>query len=577
MARLSHAVLGTILVLIPAAVPAAEGADPSLASIAAGEADRRFAPEALAEGPGGVLAAMAGLDRFPVACATPILLAPRTDDASSDPLRKALANIAGLRDDPSERSLLTRDGRFIVHVSARAGLDAAPDAGAGRNGGPDIVQRVAESLVASRSYLVATLGYPEPGVQGEPLAVHLVRLGHGLEGLTIPARFVEGQAQPLILLDAGLAADRTLGAVMHQVAHASLLSFAARSAPWWAESTSSYLTLAATGDLEEARPGLRARLQSQGRGLTADGLALMQGTLLWPLFLTERTGDIGVVRQIWEEMAAQGIDPLAAADRVLRRAAGVGLLDMFREQAAWNLFTAGRDDGRHYSFARVLPEAPLPAVGPDLPFRIGPIEPVEPLGSVSFRIPSDGREGSIVLEVNADGGRPAADLLVSYRDSGGQPLLVPVPLDSRGTGSVSLPWGDAREAWLILRNASAEAGAGPVRFEVRAAHDPLAPYDLASFTAQAVGPSILLEWTTASESGLVAWNVYRSEKPTGPFARLNVVAVPAYGDGTTDTGYIFVDDRAAAGRRYYYRIEGITRLGLVQRSHLVSGRSRSGR
>src|SRR5262249_35852662 len=131
-----------------------------------------------------------------------------------------------------------------------------------RNGVPDLVERMAESLVASRSYLVSTLGYPEPSAQGDPLDVYLVRLGHGLEGLTVPPTGGDGRSTPFLLLEAGLTGDRMLSAVMHQGAHASLWALASRAAPWWAEATASYLTLAAAGDLEGARPGLRARLQS---------------------------------------------------------------------------------------------------------------------------------------------------------------------------------------------------------------------------------------------------------------------------------------------------------------------------
>jgi len=160
---------------------------------------------------------------------------------------------------------------------------------------------------------------------------------------------------------------------------------------------------------------------------------------------------------------------------------------------------------------------------------------------------------------------------VFYRPWGPQPVLVPVLFDASGSGRVSVPWADAREAWIVLRN-DALPGGGGARFEARALADPYAPYDLASFTASEMGGSMLLEWTTASEKGLVAWNVYRAETPGGPFTRLNSVAVPAMGDSASDTGYIFVDDVARPGRRYYYLLEGLTDLGLPQRSHVVSGR-----
>ena len=147
---------------------------------------------------------------------------------------------------------------------------------------------------------------------------------------------------------------------------------------------------------------------------------------------------------------------------------------------------------------------------------------------------------------------------------------MPVTLDAAGAGRVSVPWGDIREAWIVLRNDALPGAGSAARFEVRASADPYAPYDLASFTATQMGASILLEWTTASEKELAAWNIYRSETPGGPFTRLNQVAVPAFGDSASDTGYIFVDDYVHSGRRYYYLLEGLTGLGLPQRSHVVS-------
>src|SRR5439155_3580818 len=277
-----------------------------------------------------------------------------------------------------------------------------------------------------------------------------------------------------------------------------------------------------------------------------------------------------IVKQVWQEGAAKGLDPLAATDSVLRRS-GRSLAEAAREYAAWNLFTGDRDDGQHYASGRFLPTSPLSPAGSEPPVRFEPAEPVEPLGSTAFRLQGDGRRGTVDFEFSAEGGHPGADLLVFYRPWGPQPVLVPILFDASGSGRVSVPWADAREAWIVLRN-DALPGGGGARFEARALADPYAPYDLASFTASEMGGSMLLEWTTASEKGLVAWNVYRAETPGGPFTRLNSVAVPAMGDSASDTGYIFVDDVARPGRRYYYLLEGLTGLGLPQRSHVVSGR-----
>jgi len=547
----------------------ADDRDLVVGSILGRGSDPRTGAEAAGRAPGDVLSTVSGADSFPISCATPIVLALTRPDAPLAPsLQQALAILVARPASEQEKIAVTRDGRFAVHypgVPRSSGLVSTDRDG---NGLPDLVDRVSEALAASRSVLSGRLGYPSPVSDGERLDVFLSDLGHGLEGYAVPRA---GGLPPFIVLDGGLSADRVTPATLHQVAHATLLSMAPRAPRWWAEASAAYLTLTSTGDLKAHEASLRLRLQSPGRGLASDSLMLMEGGLLWPLFLAERAGDPGVVRQIWEEMAVQTPDPPAATDLVLRRY-GLTLGDAHREFSAWNEFTGDRDDGQHFSLGRSLPTALLPAAGPDAPFRIDPIDPVEPLGSAAFRIAADGRPGALDLDVETEGGRPGADLLIFYRVGAALPVLVPIALDAAGTGRVSVPWADTREAWIVLRNDALPGAGGAARFEVRGSSDPYAPYDLASFTATDSGPSVLLEWTTASEKGLAAWNIYRSETPGGPFSRLNQVAVPAVGNSAADTGYIFVDGYVRPGRRYYYLVEGLTTLGLPQRSQVVSAR-----
>ncbi len=559
-----------VLLLVPAIVWAGEDRDFSLSSLMTARPERPLTVDLAGRDPGDVLAAVAGVESFPIPCATPLaLLLIRPESPLPVGLQEAGPLVAARRARESEKVSLSRDGRFAIHYPGEPISSGLLSIDRDRNGLPDLVDRVGEALQASRSYLVARLGYPPPTVEGERLDVFLQVLGHGLEGYSVPR--LEGGAAPFVVLDSGLSADRVMPATLHQVAHLSILTLSPRAPRWWAEASASFLTLLTTGDLKAQDAALRARLQSAGRGLASDGLMLMEGDLLWPLFLAEREGDPAIVRQVWEEMASQGPDPLAAADAVLRRTSGRTLLDAWREFAAWNLFTGERDDGQHYAFGRSLPSAALPLAGPDLPLRIEPSDLVEPFGSTAVRLSSDGRRGTIDFEIAAEGGHPAADLLIFYRPWGPQPVLVPVTFETAGTASISIPWADAREAWIVLRN-DALPGASGARFDLRALPDPYAPYDLASLTASEMGGSILLEWTTASEKGLQAWNIYRSETPAGPFTRLNSVAVPAMGETRADTGYIFVDDYARPGRRYYYLLEGLTDIGLPQRSHVVSGR-----
>lgn len=581
---MTHRILVIPAIVALAATPlAAQSPDTSLRSIAVGARDRTLSRDAIAQGPGAMLAEVVGIDPLPVSCMTPLLRHEDPAGAVPGQLPGALLQARILLSAPPQvtgrRSFAPAEGGFVIwfpDASAASGLMAADRDG---DGLPDLVNRVAELLPAARSHL-ADLGFPDPAPAGAPVEVHLLRLGRGVEGYVARSPAARGgtspEGAPFIVIDTAIEPARIGSAVMHQMAHLSLDILAPTAAPWWSEASATFLSFAATGDVDGMMSGLEARLGAAGRGLPSDDLRLMQGTVLWPIYLVERTGNPAIIGRLWERIAAERLDPMDAASVVLQEMAGITLADALREYAAWNLFTGERHDGLHYSFGRAFPTADLPPVGPGLPLDLGPIEPIEATGSIAFRLPSDGDVGALDLSVLAEGGAAGADLLIFYRDQGARPVLVPIALAEDGRGQVSVPWDDAIEAWLILRNTAV----GPeqsARFELRASLDPFAPFDLASFTAEGTGSSIVLTWTTASEKGLLGWNVYRARRPTGPFLRLNDVAVPAYGDGPDETGYIFVDDAARDGRRYYYLIEGLTQSGLTRRSHLASARGASRR
>jgi len=560
--RRSLTILAVGALLLPG-LPALAGetVELRLGAALAGPTDRRPVAAAQSDGPGGLLAAASGVENFPTGCVTPLFLAAGSEGATvSDTMRQAMASLTALPVLPEERQHPTRDGHFLLHYARDTDLT------------PESLARTAEALVAARGYLTGTLSYPDPAPAGERIQVYLVHLGHGLEGFVVPARGPDHPSGAILLLDSALPTDRIMPAVLHQVAHLSLLSIAGGET-WWHEATASFLTLFGTADYEAERPALRARLAAPATGLASDGLLEMQGALLWPLFLAERTGDPGIVRRIWAEMAAGG-GTLAAADTVLKQGYGLTLPAALREMVIWNLHTGQRDDGQHYSAARQMPEAALTTLGPALPLQPGSIQPVEPMASVAFRLPEQRLAGSLRIALRTQGGQPAADMLVFRHDDGDRPLLVPVPLD-HGFGEVSVPWSGVREAWIVMRNEIGPEAGEAAQFELEATHDPFAPFDLAGFTAEPVGRTVVLQWTTASEKGMVGWNLYRSDRPVGPFARINSVALPAYGDGSSDTGYLFVDEGATPGRRYYYLVEGVTAAGLVDRSHLASARINS--
>jgi len=76
-------------------------------------------------------------------------------------------------------------------------------------------------------------------------------------------------------------------------------------------------------------------------------------------------------------------------------------------------------------------------------------------------------------------------------------------------------------------------------------------------------PPVALTWETASEVGTAGFNVYRAEAGTAHFERVNSDLIPAQGDEITGAAYRFIDETAAVGRKYTYRIEEVEWDGAV--------------
>jgi hypothetical protein len=81
------------------------------------------------------------------------------------------------------------------------------------------------------------------------------------------------------------------------------------------------------------------------------------------------------------------------------------------------------------------------------------------------------------------------------------------------------------------------------------------PVILSSFQASTQGASILIEWTTSSESGFAGFRVQRSVNQNAGYKTLNedLIASPS--------PYQFLDDEVKPGETYYYRLEAVDRSG----------------
>jgi hypothetical protein len=70
-------------------------------------------------------------------------------------------------------------------------------------------------------------------------------------------------------------------------------------------------------------------------------------------------------------------------------------------------------------------------------------------------------------------------------------------------------------------------------------------------------PAVVVEWSTASEVDTAGYFLYRSEKPGGPFDRVNQNLIPASNDPLVGGSYSYEDSGVQAGKTYYYQLEDI--------------------
>jgi hypothetical protein len=75
------------------------------------------------------------------------------------------------------------------------------------------------------------------------------------------------------------------------------------------------------------------------------------------------------------------------------------------------------------------------------------------------------------------------------------------------------------------------------------------------FTSQS--GTVVVEWTTESEVNLAGFNIYRSESPDGPYAKLNDSLIPAAPDPIAGGSYSYTDATAESGVTYYYQLEDV--------------------
>ncbi|GAB4581996.1 MAG: hypothetical protein Fur0022_47480 [Anaerolineales bacterium] len=74
-------------------------------------------------------------------------------------------------------------------------------------------------------------------------------------------------------------------------------------------------------------------------------------------------------------------------------------------------------------------------------------------------------------------------------------------------------------------------------------------------------PTLLVEWSTASELDIAGFNVLRAEHPEGPFLQVNTTLIPPAGDALQGGEYRFEDQNVQGGQTYFYQLQEVELSG----------------
>jgi hypothetical protein len=74
-------------------------------------------------------------------------------------------------------------------------------------------------------------------------------------------------------------------------------------------------------------------------------------------------------------------------------------------------------------------------------------------------------------------------------------------------------------------------------------------------------PTLLVEWSTASELDIAGFNVLRAENADGPFTQINEGLIPPAGDSLQGGTYRFEDQGVQGGQTYYYQLQEVELSG----------------
>jgi len=514
---------------------------------------------------------------YPGACATPLMLALRqAAPALGAPAFTLLERLGAAADPAGERVMLGEAGQvtFRLHytISTIDPGSLSPE-DADLDGTPDQARLVLARLQQARASVVSTL-------EQNGLPVIAMDAVEGIRDVVVtdlPGRVAAwvypGRQGPVLVLDRdGVLSSEGPALLRHQMTHLYQMALTLDESPWWYEAHATWVEDPRGERAARRAASVTSYLRTAREGLEPDLLSAWEGSFLWPQFLiASGAASPRILSVAWDEMSAvPGNNTLAALDAALSRGRGTSLADEVRSFRIWNLFLGDADDGNHYPFGASLPTS-IPPTYPTIPSASPATAEISPLGGEAIRLIASPGPGGWRMNFAGTAGLDWDVALVTVPAAlDGGPRLAAMRLDDQTRGMSAVPWRDLAAVVVLVQNLGGDRR-NPARYSLSAAYDPIVPFDLMAFSADAEGAAAALRWSTEREVNLAGWLVYRSPSPVGGFAPITPLILPAAG-GIDAAAYQFLDTNVRPGRKYYYLVEGITRDGFTSRSHLTAVR-----
>ncbi|MFN2525670.1 MAG: hypothetical protein ABR505_05330 [Actinomycetota bacterium] len=253
----------------------------------------------------------------------------------------------------------------ITWTTDEASIDAPDPRDADADGVPDGIESMLAAFEASRTFLVQTLGYKPPPVEG-PYQLYVAQ-SQGV-GFTRPAPGGTGRARAsLIVIPPRLVSSSTSEVEMqtfavHEYFHAIQLGYDADENHWIREASSTWVQDLFLDEHDTNHHLLRNFVPTPRRPLDSVGGEHEYGAFLFLQFLTERYGGGSVtgaslIRELWEEMAVPEAIPgapnrgsLDAIESVLARR-GVSMGSVWGEFLLWRWRLVHFEEGAAYRAA----------------------------------------------------------------------------------------------------------------------------------------------------------------------------------------------------------------------------------